>query len=117
VPDAPVIGTASSPGVGQATVTFAAPANNGGTPITRYTVTASPGGVQAFGTGSPINVGGLASGTVYTFSVSATNRVGTSISSAGSNSMAVGVSPGAPTIGVATAGTGVEFEVANSLSA
>ena len=99
VPDAPVIGTATA-GNGQATVTFTAPANDGGAVITGYTVTASPGGFTATGAASPITVTGLANGTVYTFTVTATNSEGTSLPSAVSNSVtpAPATSPSPPGI-------------------
>jgi hypothetical protein len=91
VPDAPTIGTATS-GNASASVAFTAPANNGGTAITGYTVTSSPGGITANGASSPINVTGLTNGTAYTFTVHATNGVGNSAESAASNS----VTPSAP---------------------
>ena len=69
-------GVAATAGDGRATVAFAAPADNGAA-ITRYTVTASPGGRQATGSASPITVTGLANGTSYTFTVTATNAAGT----------------------------------------
>ena len=49
-----------------------------GSPITGYTVTASPGGEQASGPASPITVSGLTNGTTYTFTATATNALGTS---------------------------------------
>ncbi len=91
VPGAPIIGTATA-GNAQASVSFTAPASNGGTPITGYTVTSSPGGITATGTASPITITGLTNGTAYTFNVTATNGVGTGSPSASSNS----VSPSAP---------------------
>ncbi|NTW99673.1 MAG: hypothetical protein HGB35_07070 [Geobacteraceae bacterium] len=102
VPGAPVIGTAT-PGNGQATVTFTAPASNGGSAITLYTVTSS-GGQFATGTASPITVTGLTNGTAYTFTVTATNAIGTGPASAISNSVTPATVPGMPTIGTATAG-------------
>ena len=48
-PGAPV-GAAAQAGDGQATITFDAPADDGGTPISSYTVTSSPGGLTASGT-------------------------------------------------------------------
>jgi parallel beta-helix repeat protein len=105
VPGAPTIGTATA-GNAQATVTFTPPASNGGSAITGYTATSSPGGFTATGAGSPLTVTGLTNGTAYTFTVTATNAVGTGAPSAASNSVtpAAATVPGAPTIGTATAG-------------
>jgi hypothetical protein len=85
VPNAPTIGTATG-GSAQASVAFTAPANTGGSVITSYTVTSSPGGFTGTGALSPIVVTGLANGTAYTFTVRATNGAGTGPSSAASNS-------------------------------
>ena len=73
-PGAPTIGTATA-GNGKATVPFTAPASNGGDAITGYTVTSNPGGFTGTGAASPIDVNGLANGTAYTFTVTATNGV------------------------------------------
>ncbi len=82
-PGAPTINTAT-PGNGQVSVAFTAPASDGGSAITGYTVTASPGGFTASGAASPLVVTGLANGTAYTFTVTATNATGTSTASAAS---------------------------------
>ena len=103
VPGAPTIGTATK-GIAQATVTFTAPANNGGLAITGYTVTSSPGGFTATGTSSPLTVTGLSNGTAYTFTVIATNANGNSPASSASNSVTPSAGPGTPTIGTATKG-------------
>src|ERR1700689_3430681 len=95
VPGAPTIGTATR-GNGEATVSFTAPANNGGAAITQYTVTSSPGGITAAGSASPITVTGLTNGTAYTFTVTASNSVGTGLASAASNSVTPATVPGAP---------------------
>ncbi|WP_093981700.1 Ig-like domain-containing protein [Shewanella algae] len=86
VPGAPIIGTASALD-GQAVVNFSAPASDGGSAITSYQVTSSPGGSTASGANSPIGVAGLTNGTSYTFTVQAINAVGTSSPSAPSNSV------------------------------
>ena len=91
VPDAPIIGAAAVAGInGQATVSFTAPASNGGSPITSYTATSSPGGITGTlsqaGSGT-ITVNGLANGTAYTFTVRATNAGGLSAESAASNTV------------------------------
>lgn len=86
VPGAPTIGTATA-GNTSASITFTAPASNGGAAITGYTVTSSPGGITGTGASSPITVSGLTNGTAYTFSVTATNSVGTGPASAASNSV------------------------------
>jgi hypothetical protein len=113
VPDAPTQVTAVS-GNGQATVSFTAPASNG-SPITLYTVTSIPGGITATGTASPILVTGLANGTAYTFTVRATNGVGTGPASAPSNSVTqtAPVPPSAPS-GLAAHATSSPFAVSLS---
>ena len=91
VPGAPTIGTVTA-GVGSATVNYAAPAFNGGSVITSYTAKSNPGNITGSATSGPITVTGLTNGTAYTFTVTATNAVGTSPPSAASNS----VTPSAP---------------------
>jgi len=97
VPSAP-IHVAAVAGNGQATVTFEAPADNGGSGITRYEVTVTPGGNVVPGTSSPIVVTGLLNGTSYTFTVRAVNEAGRSDPSAESNP----VVPSAPSSGGTT---------------
>jgi predicted outer membrane repeat protein len=103
VPGAPTAVSAAA-GSTQATLSFSAPASNGGSVITGYTVTSAPGGFTATGAMSPITVTGLANGTPYTFTVTATNVAGTGAASAASNSVTPATVPGAPAIGSATAG-------------
>ncbi|WP_409345211.1 Ig-like domain-containing protein [Paenibacillus sp. MBLB4367] len=74
-------------GDGQAIVTFTAPIDNGGSAITEYEVTASPGNVVMIGGASPITLTGLTNGTSYTFTVKAINGAGRSTASAQSNAV------------------------------
>lgn len=99
-PDAPTIGTAALTGVtGQARVTFVAPGFDGGTPITSYTVTSTPGAISVAGATSPITVPGLTNGTAYSFTVRATNAEGDSSESRPSNAVTpVATVPDAPTM-------------------
>ncbi|MBN8794051.1 MAG: fibronectin type III domain-containing protein [Stenotrophomonas nitritireducens] len=89
IPGAPTIGTATVTGAGQASVAFVPPAFNGGDSALSYIVTPSPGvaGGPFTGTTSPITVSGLDTGTSYTFTVRATNSVGTGSPSAASNAV------------------------------
>ena len=103
-PGAPtnVVATA---GNASASVAFTAPASNGGSVITGYTVTSSPGGISATGPSSPINVIGLTNTTPYTFRVVATNAIGNSEASTPSTSVtpvAPATAPGTPTSVVAS---------------
>jgi len=90
VPGTPTIGTATATGSTTATVSFTAPASNGGLTITSYTAVSSPGGITGTlsqaGSGT-ITVSGLSGGTSYTFTVYATNSKGNSSSSSSSNSI------------------------------
>ncbi|GAA3401468.1 fibronectin type III domain-containing protein [Paenibacillus hodogayensis] len=95
-PDAPT-GASAQPGNGKATVSFTAPADDGGSPITGYTVTSSPGGFTASGAASPLVVTGLTNQTAYTFTVVATNAQGDSLPSTPTASITPANPPSAPT--------------------
>ncbi|HYM92153.1 MAG TPA: DUF4082 domain-containing protein, partial [bacterium] len=101
--------TASSPGQvtsvsataapGSASVTWTAPAN-GGSPITSYTITPFVGSTAQPATtitGSPpatsTTISGLTNGTTYTFTVTATNAIGTSPPSSPSNAVTPAAAP------------------------
>ena len=92
-------GVTASPGNGQATVSWTAPAD-GGSPITKYTVTPYVGTTAqtpTVVTGNPpattATVTGLVNNTTYTFTVSATNANGTSAPSVASNPVTPASSP------------------------
>jgi len=102
-PGAPT-GVSAVAGDGQATVSWTAPVSNGGTAITGYTVTSSPGNFTAPATGTSAVVSGLTDGTAYTFTVTATNAIGTSAASAPSTPVTPATVPGAPTAVSAAAG-------------
>lgn len=132
-PQAPASVTATTSG-GSATISWAAPARDGGTPITGYTVSASPDTAQA--TVDPgtfqATLTGLSHTATDTFTVIATNATGTSPAStyqpvtpatvedtltsgspvaAGANvTFAVGGTNGLPTYGVGEAGMNVTVE-------
>jgi hypothetical protein len=104
-PAAPT-GVSAAAGNGSATVSWTAP-SSGGSPITSYTITPYIGSTAQTPTtitGSPpatsTTIGGLTNGTAYTFTVEATNAVGTSAESSPSNS----VTPSAPTAPAAPTG-------------
>jgi len=99
VPGAPTSVSASFVSSTSASISFSAPASNGGSAILDYRVTSSPGGVTATGSGSPITITGLTTGQTYTFTVAARNAVGYSAESSASNSVALVVIAG-PTNGV-----------------
>jgi len=109
-PSAPTIGLATSSDR-QATVVFSAPANDGGSMITNYTVISNPDGMigSCNAPCSSIVIPGLTNGITYTFTVRAINSLGASGNSTPSNSV-IPVSqsslPDAPTIVSAMAGGG-----------
>ena len=101
VPDAPS-GVAATGGDSKANVTWNAPASDGGSRITGYTISVSPGRLTAssLGPDTSAEIRGLTNGVEYTFSVAAINDVGTgnlSTESRGMTPQQVVVAPGAPT--------------------
>ncbi|WP_271190411.1 fibronectin type III domain-containing protein, partial [Dactylosporangium matsuzakiense] len=107
VPGPPGAPTAvvATPGSGAATVTWLAPTQPGAG-VTRYTVTASPGGATCTATtGTTCTVTGLTGGTGYTFTVVANGVSGDSSASVPSVAVTPGP-PAAPTDVTAVAGDG-----------
>jgi len=89
VPGPPTSVTAQA-GQNSATVSWTPPTDNGGSAVTSYTATASPGGQSCTDTvATPetdtCTVTGLTGGTSYTFTVTATNSVGSSAPSTASS--------------------------------
>jgi predicted phage tail protein len=117
VPNAPTIGTPTA-GNASATVRWTAPGNDGGSPLTGFTVQViNAAGAQigalrdAGAAATSLVVTGLTNGTTYRFRVRAVNAVGASAPSANSIGVTptaagppVGTVPGAPIIRNATSG-------------
>jgi hypothetical protein len=109
----PPTGVTAEGGNGQATITWVPPDLDGGSSITEYLITSLPGGIQARGLPLLVNgvmamvMSGLTNLTSYTFTVVATNSIGTSDPSAASNAITPDTQkfpPQPPIIGAPTRG-------------
>jgi YVTN family beta-propeller protein len=100
----------ASPSNGSAYVTWQEPSDDGGSAVLRYDVTSNPGGHTCtwFADSLGCTVVGLSNGTQYTFTVTATNAIGTSRASTPSDpvSFVPGNPPGAVTDVGASPGAG-----------
>jgi hypothetical protein len=108
-PDAPVAVTAISGRNASTTVSWSAPATNGGSEITSYTVTSNTGKTCTSITTSCSMIG-LTNGTPYTFTVVATNGIGissTSVASASATPAAPSSSIGLPAASGSSIGLGL----------
>jgi Ca2+-binding RTX toxin-like protein len=97
-------------GNASAAVSWTAPANTGGLPITGYNVQVRIGAavqstIALTGTATTTTVTGLTNGTAYNFRVQAVTLAGVSAFSAASPAVTPATTPGAPAIGTAVQGT------------
>jgi alpha-tubulin suppressor-like RCC1 family protein/uncharacterized membrane protein len=93
-PSLPTSVVAVLAGTTSATVTWGAPVDNGGAPITDYKVVSPDGTTIDAGTSTSATFTGLTPGTTYTFSVYATNSA--NLTSAAAVSPSVNVPPATP---------------------
>jgi RHS repeat-associated protein len=110
VPSTPSIqGTAG--GLGTGSIWWAAPSNTGGSSISSYQVTLSPGGATCTTSTNSCTISGLSAGTTYAATAIATNATGTSAASSPmsfttTTSTTATSAPSAPLSPAATAGPG-----------
>lgn len=104
-PTPPSTPSITSVGNGTISLNWNAPVDNGGSAVTGYRVTANPGGQTCVTTTARVcTIAGLANGTPYSLSATASNTAGTSDASAESASSTPRTNPGAPTGLTATYG-------------
>jgi len=104
-PDPPT-NVVATPGNASADVTWDSPQSSGGSAITSYTVTSSPGNISITTPQLSATFSTLVNGTQYTFTVFATNAIGDSIESTPSSPVTPATVPNAPLNAFAIAGNG-----------
>ena len=115
-PDAPTSVVAAQIGATAAVHVDWVPGFDGGSPITSYTATATPGGLTCTSSASPpdafCDITGLSVGVSYTVAVIATNGSGDSLASADSAAVLVATVPNPPTaVSAAAVGSTTSVDV------
>jgi hypothetical protein len=99
IPKAPTITRVVATGTNTAQLTFTAPTNDGGAPITSYIARSNPGGLQTIiyqSASGTIDISNLTHSTSYTFTLTAINDAGASPESAVSTSITTATPPPPP---------------------
>ena len=101
-------GASATPGNASVDVSWTAPVDDGGAPITSYQAYTTPGSISCTTTGTSCQITGLTNGTSYTVKVYAFNVAGGSVGSTPSNQVTPTATtvPGAPNDVTGTPGNG-----------
>lgn len=76
VPGAPTAVVATASGTDTVQISWSAPGDSGGRPVTSYVATLAPGGASCTSTGTSCTIGGLTAGSTYSVTVVAFNAAG-----------------------------------------
>lgn len=105
-PPGPPTNVVAAPLNSAVSITWDDPVSDGGSPISSYTVTSSPGNIIVLSVQKPTLFQSLINGTSYTFTVYATNQIGDSIPSTPSLPVTPATFPDYPLNPTALAGNG-----------